>query len=271
MTEFNITNIPEVSVYSISPITGIVHVRYNTRYELCSSFMRLQEFYESDLPGIQGNVFSLEQYMDAYAKRNGGFSYTMDWSGFNIPSNIFHLFIHHYRDSVLDKLLLDKEKILIDAINAQVNAVLPSDATFYIIGSYKDCVREASVIQHEVAHALYNLDLDYKYHADIACNVLPDRDAIIDVLKEWGYSGSVIHDEVQAYASTNCNADWKSFPGVNTDDKEFIEVLGCLKAGLNAACKKHGITLPKPHTNKARIKLEKEYRAKYGYNAGEMI
>ena len=86
-----------------------------------------------------------------------------------------------------------------------------------------------------------------------------------------GYADSIIKDELQAYVATNCKADWKSFPCVNIKDKEFIEIMNCLKTGFNGVCKKYGITLPKEHTNKIRNQLEKEYKAKYGYNAGEMI
>ena len=88
---FNITCIPEVKVYKIADTTAIVDVQYNTRYELCSSFMRMQEFYESDIPCIKDNYFTLEKFMDEYAKKNGGFSYTMDWSEFNIPIDLLPL------------------------------------------------------------------------------------------------------------------------------------------------------------------------------------
>lgn len=32
----------------------LLHLRYATRYGLCASFLRLQEFYESDIEGICG-------------------------------------------------------------------------------------------------------------------------------------------------------------------------------------------------------------------------
>ena len=56
---FNITNIPEVKVYKIAENTAIVDVQYNTRYELCSAFMRVQEFYESDIPCIKDHYFTI--------------------------------------------------------------------------------------------------------------------------------------------------------------------------------------------------------------------
>jgi len=266
---FNITNIPEVNVYKIAYDTAIINVQYNTRYELCSSFMRMQEFYESDIDCIKGRYFTIDTYMDEYAKKNGGFSYTMDWSGFNIPSKVYHEF-----NRIFFRKLIKKEKILNFHIQNQLNTVFGASFNcdkFYIIGSYKDCPRQASVIEHEIAHALYSLDEDYKYHADVNCGVVPFRDDIIKVLKDWGYADSVIKDELQAYIATNCTRDWESFPTVDLTNKEFIEIRESLLTGFNMCCKKYGITLPVPHSDEELERLETEYKAKYGYNAGEMI
>lgn len=267
---FNITNIPEVKVYKIADSTAIIDVQYNTRYELCSAFMRMQEFYESDIDCIRGNYFTIEKYMDEYAKKFGGFSYTMDWSGFNIPSYAYFNFYSLFRNN-----LLEKEKALDCRIIAGLHAagfdVYGNNLTFYIIGSYKECPRQASVIQHEIAHALYSLDNDYRFHADANCDVIPYRDDIIKVLKEWGYADSVIKDEVQAYVTTNCGRDWKEFPTVDLNNPNFNDIRLSLILGFNSVCKKYGITLPEPHSDEVLERLETEYKAKYGYNAGEMI
>lgn len=267
---FNITNIPEVKVYKIADNTAIVDVQYNTRYELCSAFMRVQEFYESDIPSIKDNYFTIEKFMDEYAKKNGGFSYTMDWSGFNIPSNAYFNWYGLYRNNLLEKEKALDCRIIAGLHNAGFDS-MNNDLKFYIIGSYKECPRQAAVIQHEIAHALYSLDEEYKYHSDLTCAVLPFRDDIIAVLKEWGYSDSVIKDEVQAYARTNCKGDWEHFPKVDTDNTEFKELVESLQVVFKMACRKYGIVYPEMPTDEVRIKLEEEYKKKYGYNAGEMI
>lgn len=274
---FNITNIPEVKVYKISDALAIIDVQYNTRYELCSAFMRMQEHYESDINCIKGQYFTLEKYMDEYAKKNGGFSYTMDWSGFNIPSKSFFDFYIKFMND-----LLEKEKILIDSIISrlytadQLSNLIKSDnpstvIEFYIIGSYKECPRQASVIQHEIAHALYSMDEDYAYHSDVTCAVIPYRDDIIKVLKEWGYADAVINDEVQAYVRTNCKGDWEHFPTVDTKNPDFAGLLKSLQLVFNKTCTKYGIEVPKIPPVKITTQLEKEYKKRYGYNAGEMI
>ena len=187
MSKFNITNIPTVTAFKLNADSAIIHVQYNTRYELCSSFMRLHEYYESADPQIQGHYFTIEEYMDSYAKANGGFSYTMDWSGFNIPHNVYHEFCDLFESHGFNK----KETTLIHEINRVLDDMTMTidnlmNLKFYIIGSYKECPREANVVQHEIAHALYSIDSDYKYHADVNCNVIPFRDEMIEVLKEWG-------------------------------------------------------------------------------------
>lgn len=272
---FDITNIPSIcstrlrsDVSGYETDTAIINVEYNTRYELCSCFMRIQEFYESDIPVIRGNYFTLDQYMDEYAKKNGGFSYTMDWSGFNIPSRAYRGFIAVFPEYNM----LPKERTLIVSIRQELRRIgLDENATFYIIGSYKECPRQASVIQHEIAHAMYALDNEYRAYADIVGTSIPQRDEIVKVLKEWGYADSVIDDEVQAYVGTNSSRDWTSFPKVDTKNKAFKDLKKGLYGMLKSMCEEYGIWFPTPHTVKKTKELEREYKKKYGYNSGEMI
>ena len=51
--------------------------------------MRVQEYYESRYPSIKGKYFPIEDFMDIYSEKNGNFTYTLDWGGFNIPGNIY--------------------------------------------------------------------------------------------------------------------------------------------------------------------------------------
>ena len=133
---------PEIKIYHIGELGDILHLHYEKQYELCSTFMRLQEFYESDIPEIKGNFFSLEEYMDAYANRMGNFSYTSDWSGFNVPSNVYYSWLEKFKND-----LLRKEEALVDIISKETNKT-----KFYIIGSYGD--NKNAIVRHEIAHAL---------------------------------------------------------------------------------------------------------------------
>ena len=78
---------------------GLYFLKFPNQYEL--TMIRLQEFYESPYKNIRGKHFTLEQYMDAYAKHKGNFTYCSDWNGFNIPSIViqdFFIIFHPIRD-----------------------------------------------------------------------------------------------------------------------------------------------------------------------------
>ena len=57
---------------------NIYHVKFENQYQITSTFMRLQEFYESSHKNIKHHFFTVEEYMDIYAKENGNFSYYID-------------------------------------------------------------------------------------------------------------------------------------------------------------------------------------------------
>src|SRR5687767_6039954 len=80
---------------------GIFVVRFQSQYELASTFLRVQEHYES--PRFRNRVFSLEQFMDWYARRYGAFTYYEDWAGFNVPSTALAAFYQGKFDPLLRK------------------------------------------------------------------------------------------------------------------------------------------------------------------------
>src|SRR5215468_649159 len=118
---------------------GVYLLRFRTQYELTSTFLRVQEHYES--PKFHGRVFTLEQYMDWYAARHGNFTYYQDWSGFNVPSTAFGAFYAGKFDP-----LSEKEKQLLGLFR-------DLREKFYVIGIY-----ERGSLTHELAHALYFTD-----------------------------------------------------------------------------------------------------------------
>ena len=161
---------------------GIYLLRFETQYELTSTFLRIQEHYES--PEFHGRVFTLEQYMDWYVAENGAFTYFQDWSGFNVPSTALEPFYQGKFDP-----LTKKEKRLLSLFkNLQ--------GRFYVIGIYKD--GRKGTLNHELAHALFFIDDDYR-HA--VCQAMRDYDtsALQKQLAKAGYARHVIPDEVQAY------------------------------------------------------------------------
>jgi len=157
---------------------GIYLLRFETQYELTSTFLRVQEHYES--PQFHGRIFTLEQYMDWYVAENGAFTYFQDWSGFNVPSTAFQPFY----EGKFDPLTRKEKRLLALFGNLQ--------GRFYVIGVYDDGKT------HELAHALLFIDDDYRKAVREAMRGY-DTSALEKQLAEAGYARHVIPDEVQAY------------------------------------------------------------------------
>jgi hypothetical protein len=158
---------------------GIYLVRFDSQYALASTFLRIQEHYESSR--FRGRVFSLEDYMDWYAGRFGAFTYYQDWSGFNVPSTALAPFYSGRFDP-----LLGKEQQLLRLL-ANVNR------PFYVIGLFDE-----HDLMHELAHALFFLRPAYRRHVRAALRE-HDTTAIARRLASMGYHRSVLEDEVHAY------------------------------------------------------------------------
>ncbi len=172
---------------------GIVSMVFPTQYECNATMIRIQEFYESPYKNIRGKHFSLETYMDLYAKENGNFTYFSDWKGFNIPGHIIQNFFDLFGD-----LSRKEEKFL-----ETVSPFIKSNTRFYVIATCKEF--EKNVIPHELAHAMYYLNSDYKTEVDGTLKKLsPDFYMYIYVcVSNMGYGKNVIPDEINAYLSTS--------------------------------------------------------------------
>ncbi len=172
----------------------IVHINYETQYDLCSAFLRIQEFYESPYPSIQGKHFTMDQYMDIYAKETGAFTYFSDWSGFNVPGNyILEFWEEFYSD------MRPKESAIVKMLTPYMRT-----ANFYVIATYGKEVSQDTV-KHELAHAYYYLDEKYKTSCEpLLANLNPKLKAKMTTrLLEMGYTEAVVPDEIQAYLSTS--------------------------------------------------------------------
>lgn len=172
---------------------GIVHVVFDTQYELTSTFMRLQEYYESPYDNIRGKYFTTEKYMDTYAKHNGNFTYYTDWQGFNVPGNIVKQFFAEFGD------LLDKEELLDELILENTDG----SEDFYVLGTFVD--GESHVMSHELCHAFWYLDEDFK---TASLSLMSEIDVVTrqhteQYLIGMGYGTNVIEDEMNAYLSTS--------------------------------------------------------------------
>jgi hypothetical protein len=177
---------------------------FETRYELCMSMVRFQEFYESDSTAFRGKYFTLEQYMDYWAKKfgKGEFTYTKTWNGFNVPGSVFFEWFQMFGIEVRSR-----EQRVLDAIDELMNKEGVQDiGEVYIIATHRqECDEDRDdIIEHEVAHALYTLYPQYRKEClsllrGIAKN---SRANAKKTLTKMGYGRPVHNDEMQAYFST---------------------------------------------------------------------
>lgn len=168
---------------------NIFAVIVKDKYDRAMLFCRVQEYYESPSPKFRGKQFSIWDYMKWYDKKNGcGFSYGADWSGFNIPIWVAKECYNH-----LNKLETPYDKVM-DEIVQKLNSYY----TGYMIGAGNTT---DETFQHEVCHALYHIDKNYKKQMDNLTEGLPKKyyDVFKNNLFKMGYASKVVKDEIQAY------------------------------------------------------------------------
>jgi hypothetical protein len=182
---------------------GLYLYLFPNQYELCSTFGRLQEFYESPIRKIRGKYFTYEQFIDAYAYLNKKikFTYFGDWDGFNVPGNIVYNFFKKF-----SKDFTQKEKQLLNRL--EIYNYLKKD-NFYIIGVVKG---NKETIKHEVAHGLFYLNKDYRKEMLKLIDEMPESmktEAKIFLLN-IKYCRAVLKDEIQAYFATGISKNMVS-------------------------------------------------------------
>ena len=164
-------------------------------YDRAMLFCRAQEYYESPSPKFRGKQFSIWDYMKWYDTKNGyGFSYGADWSGFNIP-----IWVAKECYNSLNKLETPYDKVM-DQIIQKLN----SHYNGYMIGAGNT---SDETFQHEVCHALYHTDKNYKKQMDNLTEGLPKKyyDVFKKNLIQMGYASKVVKDEIQAYLQYGYN------------------------------------------------------------------
>jgi hypothetical protein len=175
------------SIIVKKPFKGLIHLVFPSQFDLTSTFIRFQEFYESPNAKFRGRHFTLDEVMDDYVARFSLFSYLEDWNGFNMPGQVFDWAVFVFGDDIRPK-----EAILRDVVYEHLDS-----HPYYVIathGAY-DCEK------HEIAHALYSLDNAYKIQVDmfIAQIEPPKKSLLIKWLLEEGYCLPVINDEINSY------------------------------------------------------------------------
>ena len=191
----------------------IFHLNFETQYEVCMHLLRWSEFYES--PEWSGKNFRLLDYIEWYTKGQGkgAFTYTKDWTGFNIPSwSILQLLELGIPDpNKYDEFMLEMIKYVRRSAGDR----------FYLIGTFG----EGKALEHEIAHGYYFLSLNYRKSMDGLFGEVEkaDREKIWKIMEEMGYANHVFPDELQAYSATGYTKKMKEIVA-ETLRKPFINV-----------------------------------------------
>jgi len=155
--------------------------------ELCSTFLRFQEYYES--PKFAGKYFTLDEFKEWYQDGEEEFTYYSDWSGFNIPSWVLDPFYEgefsplSAEENWFLSLFQDKDRYR---------------EKFYIIGTFgKD---GGSALKHETAHGLFYVNPSYKEEVQEALKGLSKK-TVMDIKKilSVDYHDNSLEDEIHAY------------------------------------------------------------------------
>jgi len=207
-------NKDNMTLREISP--NVFLFKYDTQYDLCMSFVRMQEFYES--PHFKGRYFTLETFMDWWAKDQsdikGSFDYPARWNGFNIPGEV----VSNWLFECDEDILRPKELKILRKIAKRFKIKLDNytDAStfheclkyglkdIYIIGVHKESSYSKEDINHELAHAFYTLYPKYRKKCQKLISKV-DKDIVkyaMDSLIKKGYDTDFLDDEFQAYCST---------------------------------------------------------------------
>jgi len=212
---------PAFKIKEVKP--GIFLFEFKEQYDMCMTFLRYQEFYESDSPKFRGKSFEIIDYMRWYSFKqprvSAGyekaiFTYPADWSGFNFPGNIIE---QVWNLGITDKYIYDYEMI-----QAWRKCKIEANGKkFYIIG----VVKGGNSFNHEIAHGFYYLYPEYK---KIMNSLIKDlKPSILEscnlTLKKLGYASKVYKDEIQAYMSTGLVSKFGPITQWSTERKLFAK------------------------------------------------
>jgi hypothetical protein len=192
--------------YEITKVRDYIYcVNIPNRYDRAMTFCRAQEFYESPNPNFKGKAFSIWDYIKWYSLTNGkGFSYGLDWSGFNIPIQTIKECYTRVKNKYGTKELTIYDHTLIKIvkeIEENSNSLKHTLSQSYLIGV--DGI-ENSTFKHEVCHGLYSTNKDYNRKAkSLVSSLKRTHKRVYQTLKrnllKMGYSSQLVDDEIQAY------------------------------------------------------------------------
>jgi hypothetical protein len=170
------------------------------QYQRAMLFCRYVEFHSSPYDDIRNKFFTWEEFMQRYKSDfdKDVFTYSDDWEGFGIPSDSIKTAI-----KVFNKASGPYDDIMNDIYSYCNRKVNNPKTIWYLIG-IDDF--NSKTMDHEVAHALYSIDDEYKKICDDLVSKISGKDyqTLKNKIKDMGYEDDIetINDEIQACMST---------------------------------------------------------------------
>lgn len=184
---------------------GIVKLVFPTGNELARAFLRFQENYES--PEFKGKVFTREEFLEWYSRISGS-NYLEDWDAFNLPVSALKPFLEGEFDP-----LYPEEQIILEIVRSLKNE--------YLIGTAEMTEKEDEM--HEIAHALYYKNQEYKKEVEAVLNNLDAKaKGEVERFLSKAYHPDVWSDESHAYILFNLG--FMKEKGVDVDSSNIAEI-----------------------------------------------
>lgn len=184
---------------------GIWHVEAK-KFDLAMIFFHTQEYYENKK--YKNKDVDLFELMRHYADDNDGvFSYADDYVGFNVSSDILNRFLGSRGSNCLDPYTETMVRINATILDKyHVDGVVNDSQKYYLIGTIAG---DTDTFKHELAHAFYNLDNNYKKEVKKLVKSLPKFTVkrMYKLLGEYQYHKSVFDDEINAYCIGSAPSD----------------------------------------------------------------
>ena len=173
--------------FSVSrPCNGCVLLKFKTIPDLTKSFFRMAEYYDGDQ---KKRHVDMAEFLDDWMDRQGDADYFKFWDGFNITDSAFR----SWRRTV--GKLSQAEQTVVDAVDQATKGM----KKFCVMGVSGD---DPATMQHELFHAKYYLDPDFKRNADQLfdeCRNDPVIKAMAKILKTKLDYHTNIEEEIAAY------------------------------------------------------------------------
>lgn len=177
-------------------LKNIVILEFDDRKDLTETFMRIQEYYEGR--AMKGRLDLTHAEVRSFYERNGG-DYVDYSTGFNVPGGAIREFLWpDIPEGVIP--LHPIQAIRRDASIYETLLAREFKPNSYYIGVLKG---QQLVLEHELSHALYYTDAEYRRCCrEAVTNEAPlgaVLDPIYNAFEAYGYHSSVVEDEFIAY------------------------------------------------------------------------